>query len=197
MSTSSQVSIKTISGTLAQCFFDDPSFTFILGERSDKLMILSTFFELLVDDGMERGRIEIAPDEQGICLWYPADIEIFNQQFEQRLVDLVLLTSQIAGEKSAQRLEQILQKIGDREPKQPHCEVFYIGIKPTARGKGIGKSLLQPVLDYADTTKVGCYLISSNSRNLSFYERSGFRQIFPIPIDESYSMTGMWRDWRN
>ncbi|NJR24507.1 MAG: GNAT family N-acetyltransferase [Richelia sp. CSU_2_1] len=55
--------------------------------------------------------------------------------------------------------------MGNLEPTETHCEVFFIGLKPPARGKGIGKSLLQPVLDDADTKKVGCYLVSSNPRN--------------------------------
>ena len=87
--------------------------------------------------------------------------------------------------------------MGEKEPETAHCEVFFIGLKPEARGKGIGQNLIQPVLDYADSKKVGCYLVSSSSRNISFYERHGFEKYCPIKISDSYSMTGMWRDFVN
>ncbi|WP_238360743.1 GNAT family N-acetyltransferase [Iningainema tapete] len=143
---------------------------------------------------LQRGKIAIAPEEQGACLWYPAEVEIFNEQFEQMLVEIVSIFSHFAGEESGKRFEHLIQKISNNEPKQTHCEVFFIGLKPSARGKGIGKILLQPVLDYADTKQVGCYLVSSNPRNISFYERHGFQKLCPIEISNSYSMTGMWRD---
>jgi ribosomal protein S18 acetylase RimI-like enzyme len=197
MSKRSDIETQKVSNILAQCFIDDPSFAFILGDNRDKLSILTAFFELFVADVIQRGKIEIAPEEQGACLWYPADVEIFNEQFEQTLVKLVVLIAQTADEESGKRFEHLIQKVGEGEPQQPHCEVFFIGLKPSARGKGIGKGLLKPALDYADTTQVGCYLVSSNSRNLSFYKRYGFQQLYPIQISDSYSMTGMWRDCAN
>lgn len=77
----------------------------------------------------------------------------------------------------------------------PDCEVFFLGLKPSARGKGIGQDLLKPVLDYADKNQIPCYLLSSNSRNISFYERQGFEKYCSIKINDTYSMTGMWRDF--
>lgn len=90
-----------------------------------------------------------------------------------------------------------IAKIGTAEPTEPHCEVLFIGLKKEARGKGIGGNLLEPVLNSADTNKVGCYLVSSNYRNISFYERHGFEKYCPIQISNSYSMTGMWRQPTN
>ena len=102
-----------------------------------------------------------------------------------------------AGEESGKRFEHLIHTMGENEPKKKHCEVFFIGMKLEARGKGIGKHLIKPVLDYADRKQVGCYLVSSSSRNISFYERHGFQKYCPIQISDSYSMTGMWRDFVN
>ncbi|WP_272819410.1 GNAT family N-acetyltransferase [Scytonema hofmannii] len=85
--------------------------------------------------------------------------------------------------------------MGNNEPQQSHREVFFIGLKPSARGKSIGQNLLKPVLDYADKNQHPCYLVSSSSRNISFYERHGFEKYCPIKISDTYSMTGMWRDF--
>jgi ribosomal protein S18 acetylase RimI-like enzyme len=189
--------IQLVAKILTQCFIDDPSFTFVFDETSDKINVLNAFFEFFVTDAMERGEIIIAPENQGACVWYPADVEIFNERFEQTLSKIVSTISDSAGKESGKRFEHLIQKVGDNEPKQIHCEVFFLGLKPSARGKGIGQSLLKPVLDYADSKQVGCYLVSSNPRNISFYERHGFHKFCPIEISDSYSMTGMWRDFAN
>ncbi|BAZ17803.1 GCN5-related N-acetyltransferase [Calothrix sp. NIES-4071] len=135
----------------------------------------------------------MAEAEQGACIWYPASVTIFDSTFEAMLNEVSVIISHFAGLEAARRFEHLIQKIGAAEPTNPHCEVFFIGLQKEARGKGIGGSLLKPVLNYADTNKVGCYLVSSSSRNISFYERHGFKKYCSIQINDSYSMTGMWR----
>lgn len=193
----SQAQIQKTAQILTQGFIDDPSFTFIFGENANKFPALNAFFELFATDAMERGEIIIAPEEQGACIWYPAEVEIFNQQFERILAEIISTVSHFCDSESGKRFEKLIQKVGVSEPKVRHCEVLFIALKPEARGKGIGESLLKPVLNYADAKKFGCYLVSSNSRNISFYERYGFQQFCPIQISDCYSMTGMWRDFVN
>ncbi len=193
----SQTQIKRIAKILAESFMDDPGFQFIFGENENKFPALKDFFELFIPDIIERGEIIIAPEDQGACLWYPESVEIFNEQFEQILVDIASTVYHFAGEESGKRFEHLIHTMGEKEPERSHCEVFFIGLKPEARGQGIGKNLIKPVLDYTDTKQLGCYLVSSNSRNISFYERHGFQKYCPIKISDSYSMTGMWRDFAN
>ena len=193
----SHTQIKKIARILAESFMDDPSFKFTYGENVKKIQALDAFFELFVNDAMQRGEIVIAPEDQGVCIWYPESVEIFNKQFEKILVDVASTVYHFAGEESGKRFEHLIHTMGEKEPERSHCEVFFIGLKPEARGKGIGKNLIKPVLDYADSKQGGCYLVSSSSRNISFYERQGFEKYCPIKISDSYSMTGMWRDFAN
>lgn len=197
MTLKSQTRAKKVARILAESFIDDPSFKFTYGENVNKIQALDAFFKLLVEDVMQRGEIVVAPEDQGVCIWYPESVEIFNKQFEQILVDVASTVYHFAGEESGKRFEHLIHKMGEKEPEKTHCEVFFIGLKPEARGKGIGKNLIKPVLNYADTKQVGCYLVSSSSRNISFYERHGFQKYCPIKISDSYSMTGMWRDSAN
>ncbi|BDA69347.1 GCN5-related N-acetyltransferase [Calothrix sp. PCC 7716] len=190
----SQIQIQQGASILAHGFIDDPSFDFIFGEAENKLEALNAFFEIFLTDATQRGEVIIAPEEQGACVWYPAEVPIFNEQFEDTLAEVVSTISHISGLEAGNRFQELIQKVGAKEPQAPHCEVFFICLKPEARGKGVGKSLLKPVLNYADTKKVACYLVSSNPRNISFYERHGFYKFCPIEISDSYSMTGMWRD---
>lgn len=193
--TNYQNKIQQAAAILASGFIDDPSFAFIFGEAENKLETLNTFFEMFVTDAMERGEVIFAPEDQGACIWYPAEVEIFNEKFEKIIVEVISLISRFAGLEAGKRYERLIQQVGENEPTANHCEVFFIALKPEARGKGIGENLIIPVLNYADKQQVGCYLVSSNLRNISFYERHGFYKYCPIAISDSYSMTGMWRDF--
>lgn len=185
---------QKVAKILAESFIDDPYFEFIFGENENKFPALISLFELFIPDIIERGEIIIASEEQGACLWYPESVEIFNQQFEQIFINILSSIKHLTGEDASKRCEHLITKVGESEPDKNHCEVIFIGLKPEARGKGIGKHLIKPVINYADAKQVGCYLVSSNQRNISFYERNGFEKYFPIEISDSYSMTGMWRN---
>jgi len=195
MLTNPSIQIQRVANILTASFIDDPSFSYVFADTCHQVSAVNAFFEIFATDAMQRGKIEIAPDEQGACMWYTAEVDIFNEQFEEAIGKIINAISEIAGKESGKRFEHIIEKISQNEPTQKHCEVFFIGLKPSARNKGIGKSLLKPVLDYADTNQVDCYLVSSNPRNISFYERHGFQKYCPIEISSSYSMTGMWRNW--
>ena len=102
------------------------------------------------------------------------------------------IASRFGELKAIKRLEKIGQQVQPKAPSLPHHEIFWLAILPEARGKGIGSRLLKPVLGNADAEKVGCYLVSSNPRNIPFYQRHGFNQSSLIPIS-TLTLVGMWR----
>lgn len=187
------LSIGTIAQVLAESFADDPSFEMVFPQSSDRLSNIQAFFEPFVADATKRGKITLAPNMQGVCLWYPADVDIFNAEFEQMLIRIVQIIAERVGEETAQFWQHLIEQVGKHEPQQSRCEVFFLGLKFSARGKGLGHDLIKPALDYTDQHQLPCYLVSSNSRNLSFYKRYGFQEYCSIKITNSYSMTGMYR----
>jgi hypothetical protein len=52
MSNYSQIQAQKVSSILVQCFIDDPSFDFILGDYGNKIDVLNAFFQLFVADAM-------------------------------------------------------------------------------------------------------------------------------------------------
>lgn len=160
----------------------------------NRLDALTAFFQVFLADTVRRGEVLIAPNEAGAIAWYPSDIRLFDDCFDEVLAELAEIITTFGGLEASERFEQIGSQAAKFEPKQIHCEVMWIALVPEARGKGIGKDLLSPVLNYADKQQVGCYLVSSTLRNISFYQRQGFQQIFSIPTDSQLALTGMWRD---
>ncbi|BAZ45298.1 GCN5-related N-acetyltransferase [Chondrocystis sp. NIES-4102] len=190
----SQAEIPLAAKILARGFFDDPMLSFIFLERENRLDALTAFFQVFLADTVRRGEVLIAPNEAGAIAWYPTGIRLFDDCFNEVLAKLTEIITTFGGLLAAERFEQIASQAEKFEPKQVHCEVMWIALIPEARGKGIGRDLLSPVLNHADEQQVSCYLVSSNLKNISFYEGHGFRQIFSIPINSQLSLTGMWRD---
>ena len=61
-------------------------------------------------------------------------------------------------------------------PHFPHAFLFSIGVRPAAQGKGLGRKLIQPVLDACDRIGMPAYLENSNPANTGFYSSCGFEQ---------------------
>jgi len=63
----------------------------------------------------------------------------------------------------------------------PHWTLQYIGVRPGRAGAGLGAAAVGPMLEVCDADGLPCGLVSTNPRNLSFYERLGFRVVAEIP----------------
>jgi ribosomal protein S18 acetylase RimI-like enzyme len=55
-----------------------------------------------------------------------------------------------------------------------HWYLNQVGVHPQRRGRGLGRSLLRPVLDAAAADGLPCYLETFAPQNLDFYEGLGF-----------------------
>lgn len=167
---------------LARGFFDDPMWSFILPTPQNRLQVLTAMFEVFVQDGINRGEVLLAPKEQGVIVWYPACISVFGDAFADIETEISAIAAHFGAVKAVERLEKIGRKVQPKAPTIPHHEIFWIALLPEARGKGVGNRLLRPVLDDADAENVGCYLVSSNPRNITVYQRHGFRRSLSVML---------------
>lgn len=88
----------------------------------------------------------------------------------------------------------------NRASHRVHPQHFYlraIGVDPSAQTRGIGSSLVAPVLEMADARAVGCFLQTVTRHNVSWYERFGFRVVHNYrPTPTWPEVWAMWRDPR-
>jgi ribosomal protein S18 acetylase RimI-like enzyme len=63
------------------------------------------------------------------------------------------------------------------DPKEPHWHIGPIGVDPAFQGQGVGKALLGSFLEMADTDGPPAYLETDVDRNVTLYEKFGFRVV--------------------
>lgn len=184
---------------LSEAFADDPVIAWLSG-GSDPADVaarsLAGFFTVSVKAALQRGSSRVALEGDrvvGAALWNAPDVPFFGPAEIAELVEGAVAAFAPGG---MDRMAAIGALVGERHPHEPHFYLSNIGVVPTARSGGIGAQLVRPLLDRLDADGIGAYLESSNPRNLSFYERLGFRELWTGSPEGGPPMTGMWRDPR-
>jgi ribosomal protein S18 acetylase RimI-like enzyme len=58
---------------------------------------------------------------------------------------------------------------------RPHTSVYYIGVDPAQRGKGIGRALIQAAQKEANFPRLELISEKENEESLKFYKKLGFK----------------------
>jgi GNAT superfamily N-acetyltransferase len=129
-----------------------------------------------------RGFCYSAGDE-GACMWMmPGGDNGFTTGDYLRFAASTLIASGpgaiLRGLKTGQAMEA-------RHPRFAHAYLFSIGVRQRARGTGLGRRLIAPVLEACDKAGTPAYLENSNPANTGFYTSCGFavlgEPIHPTP----------------
>ena len=89
---------------------------------------------------------------------------------------------QIVGFRRVPHVFRAVTTLLSKHPREPHDYLPFVGVDPRAQGQGLGSALLQPVLRWCDTLRLGAYLENTNAGNLVFYEQLGFRVLERIVL---------------
>lgn len=81
------------------------------------------------------------------------------------------------------------------DPKRPHWHIGPIGVRPDLQGQSIGSTLLGSFLDEVDAAASAAYLETDVDRNVTLYERFGFKVIGRTDIN-GVDNRFLWRDPR-
>ena len=81
-------------------------------------------------------------------------------------------------------------------PEDPCWYLPLIAVDPFYQGNGFGSQLMKHALARVDEDGLPAYLESSNPRNISLYERHGFKTMGEIQIGSSPIVTPMIRQAR-
>lgn len=173
-------------GTVVLGFATDPMTRWVWPDPSDYLRIMPQFVRAFGGRAFEHGTAYISEDARAAALWLPPGVEP-----DEAAMGAVM--AQSLRPEITEDIGHMLQGMAEHHPREPHWYLPLIAADPNWTGQGLGASLMKHALRRCDEEGIPAYLESSNPRNISLYERHGFRIIGKIQHGSSPTMTPMLR----
>ncbi len=175
---------------LALAFAADPAMRWFMPSAKEYLDKFERFALAVDGQAFESGTAHYTPDRLAGALWLPPrvrpDPEVVSETF-----------SKLLRPETMEKVQAFGAELAKYRPKEPHWYLGYLGVDPSAQGRGLGAGLLRYQLRQCDKQGVPVFLESSNPRNVSLYERHGFVSMGQINVGNPEVMTPMFRAARN
>jgi GNAT superfamily N-acetyltransferase len=120
----------------------------------------------------ERGHTYVDDPPAVAVAWVPPDVALVGPDDIARGRSIIAAH---AGETRADEAIATIVAARGHVADEPHWTLQYIGVTPRRQSAGLGVAAVSPMLHVCDAEGLPCWLVSSNGRNVAFYERLGFR----------------------
>ncbi|QZD89915.1 GNAT family N-acetyltransferase [Qipengyuania aurantiaca] len=111
---------------------------------------------------------------------------------------IVLPTLWHCGPTAVSRALKTGEAMERQHPDFEHAYLFSIGVRAAHQGKGLGRRLIQPMLDACDKAGTRAYLENTNPANTGFYRSCGFEPMGEVrPTPDAPPMVQMVREPRS
>lgn len=176
-----------VTETLALAFYDDPVLTWIVDDGARREQLLPPFFRAIAESYLGYDETYAVDEGVSAAVWAPPGAEDDE--------DLPTVLGESVQE-YAPRLFEILGLMEAKHPVEPLYYLFLVGTRPGWQGRGLGSSLMAPVLEKCDRDAVPAYLEATSERNKQLHLRHGFEVTDEIPLPDGPTMWCMWRSPR-
>ncbi len=173
--------------TLVAGFLADPVARWCWPEPDAYLAHAPTFFNAYGGQAFKHDSAWTDDAFLGSALWLPPGVHPDEQELES------VVTTTIAEEKQG-HLFAALEELAAYHPAEPHWFLPVIAVDPISQGRGIGSQLMKHAVAKCDEAGMRAYLESSNPRNISLYERHGFKVIGQVRSGDCPVFTPMLRE---
>jgi GNAT superfamily N-acetyltransferase len=183
--------LDPLAATLGRAFDTDPIFRAILPDDAHRRRALPALFREWI-------RLLHLPhadtswtteDHAGAALWSPPGAWHLGLGVLARMGPRTLVAM---GTRTVPGL-RVLHAIEAPHPKAPHYYLRIVGCEPDRQGRGIGSSLMKPMLERCDAEQAAAYLESSNEKNVPLYRRHGFEVTGEVVTHLGPRAWLMWR----
>lgn len=180
-----------VVSALCRAFFDDRIYRWIVPNDDDRRRSAAAFYSRFVDACWVHGEVYAAGAGAGAALWVPPGEQLVDDdQAEAFGRDLV----ESAGDDDCSaRMAELQDMLDEHHPAEPCWHLTFMGVDPSAQGRGIGSALLSGVLTRADRDGASAYLEASCPENLRLYERHGFHTTQELTVADCPPLYAMWR----
>ena len=183
--------VTAMASTLARAFHDDPAFTWVLRDDPRRLGILQRGFELFLRRvWMQHDATFTTAHVAAVAVWEPPNT------WKVPIRDQLRLLPAAAGAfgRHLPRVLRALTVLEAKHPRAPHYYLAFVGVDPDWQGRGLGSSVMSPIIERCDADGMAAFLEASTSRNRALYERHGFVVTEEFKLGRSAPQ--QWRMWR-
>ncbi len=182
--------LARLCNALAHAFLNDPISVYLFPEPGNRLRRLASNYRAVIPMLTREGAFYCDPELRAAAVWQAPSPRRPNA-WQRGLFNLRIIAMMRSALGRGQILAETMQKT---HLKEPHWYLGILGTHPEVQGRGIGSSLLAPILERCDAEGVLAYLESSKSSNIPFYQRHGFQVTGEIQIPDGPCLWPMLRD---
>ncbi len=166
---------------ILETFDKNRSTNFVIRQDSKRSKRLKTLIEYSYFLGEKFGKIYLTKDKKGAAIvLYP---ELKKTSLSTIYWDVKLITQSI-GLKNLFRVFKREKQLEKNYPSNQFIHLWYVGVKESEQGRGIGKKLIEQIISEGAGKTV--YLETSNELVFPMYEKIGFRKKGELVYDDYY-----------
>lgn len=181
-----------IAAALAAAFHDDPVMCWLFGDTPPRPQRYSqVYFRHEARRHLKHRLVLTADGTPAASLWDPPG------HWKSSPLDVLSAVPGLVrglGRRSLAALRGLSAMESFHADYPSHYYLAIIGTHPKRQGEGLGRRLMEPVLERCDAEGVGAYLESSKESNIAYYERFGFEVEGTIDFPKGPRLWPMWRD---
>lgn len=167
----------TASRILTDAFVDEDGLNYWLKQGAAKTRARRIFFDAAVGDVVHADRQLYLAEDNGVplgsAIWLKPGDKAFDLPPLRELM-LTPLLFRVAGFEGMGKATALGRKLGELHPKVAHAHLVFLGVSPSAQGRGVGSAILKHTLAPLDAAGIPAYLEATSERNIALYERHGF-----------------------
>lgn len=167
-------------------FATDPIARWVWPDPADYLVWMPRFTAAFSGPAFGQSTADLTPCGRAASFWLPPGVHSDESALEE------IVAASVPAERR-EEVERFLAQMGEAHPAQPCWHLTQIAADISARGQGLGSTLLDHGLRRCDAEGALAYLESSNPINLPLYRRFGFEEIGEIQAGTSPVMHPMLR----
>jgi ribosomal protein S18 acetylase RimI-like enzyme len=172
------IQLRPAAALLAAAFLNDPMYIQVQPNNGARLKMLEWLLERVIRYALLNGQVYTTPGLIGVACWLPPGHT--HLTFVGLLRSGLIAAPLKLGLRTYLRFDRYMSyadKLHERYAPSSHWYLWAIGVEPTHQGCGVGSSLLQPVLQQANSEGAACYLDTGTESNTRFYARHGFQVV--------------------
>lgn len=184
-----------VVSVLCETFADDPVMRVVLGSPAGfaaRLEKLVTFFVTarVMRDELVLGVRSSEGLDAAALVSYPGARQSPPELGERREE----LWAEL-GDRARARYEAFGRAADPLTVRHPHIHLNMIGVRGAARGRGLGRAVLEAVHDLSerDSGSTGVSLVTSRDENVSLYRYFGYDLLGRADLEEGFSVWGFFR----